>query len=165
MRGDYIRSGLGLALTGIPLISVDAGTVGLSVLGGLTALFAMFGARTVLRQMATVRIDDDRLVTTGFNSRSVVWRDLVSVNMSYYTTRRDGAEGWMQLKISDGRATLRIESTLEGFTNIVERAYRESTARGITLTPKTLNNMQALGLAIQGAGGPVTTNVGSSDRP
>ena len=96
----------------------------------------------------TVRIDESGIVVDGLSSRSIAWRDLASVNLSYYTTRRDGAAGWMQLKMGDGRTMLRFESTLEGFTDLVERVFQEAMARGITLTPKTVNNMQALGLAI-----------------
>lgn len=148
LRGDYLRGGTGLALTGIPLITIEAGLIGTIVLGGLAALFLIFVTRTALRHRTKVTVGPDAIALDGLTSKTIEWRNLASVGLSYYTTRRDGSAGWMQLKLADGRVTLRLESTLEGFAAVIERVAREATARGIELAPGTRNNMRALGVAI-----------------
>lgn len=165
LKGDYARSGIGLALTGGPLLAVDAGLAGAAVLGLLAVLFLVFGVRTVLRQLTLVRVDDDGISIEGPMPRRIRWHDLASADLSYYTTKRDGGAGWMQLKLKDRRGTLRIESSLEGFADVVRRIAHEAEANDVELAPATINNMQALGVAMNGASRSVRPNGRSSISP
>ncbi len=65
LSGDYVRAGLGLAATLGPLLFVPASPVMMWLLGGLAALFLAFGARTALRQMTVVRVDDAGITAIG----------------------------------------------------------------------------------------------------
>lgn len=161
MRGDYARAALGLLLTAGPLAAVNAGQVGTAVLGGLALLFLLFGVRTGVRQLSRYRMDENGIAVDGPIEKRLAWRDVASVGLSYYTTRRSGGEGWMQLKLKGGRVTFRIESTLDGFTEIVERSCREAVERGIDMDRATINNMKALGITPRSNPSPA----GAHDRP
>lgn len=161
VRGDYVRAAFGFVLTAGPLAAVDAGTVGTAVLGGLALLFLLFGARTGLRHLSRYRFDENGIAVDGPIEKRLAWRDVASVGLSYYTTRKSGGEGWMQLKLKGGKVTLRIESTLDGFTEIVNRAYREAAERGIDMDRATMSNMKALGITPRSNPPPA----GAHDRP
>ena len=53
----------------------------------------------------------------------------------------------MQLKLGDAQRTgqtIRIDSDLDGFAQVVECAARAAAERGLALEPSTLANLQAL---------------------
>ena len=53
----------------------------------------------------------------------------------------------MQLAIGSQRKTIRIDSTLEGFHEVVERTARFTRDR-VAFDPPTLANFKALGVAV-----------------
>ena len=67
------------------------------------------------------------------------------MSVDYYSTRRDGSKGWMQMRISGGGTSVRLDSTLDGFAQVVRRAASEAEKRGIALPPATQANLAALG--------------------
>ena len=85
-------------------------------------------------------------------SRAIEWSDVVSVKLGHYTTKRDGTSGWWQLDIKGQRSTLRIDSTLDGFSDIVARAVREARKHGVELSPTTIENLDPLGIESAGDG-------------
>lgn len=165
LRGDYIRGGAGLVLAVGPLAMVDAGVAGAVILALLAALFLVFTLRTVVRHLTRVRVDGDGIAVGGPISRGIKWRGLASVVLSYYTTKRDSGAGWMQLKLTGTGVTLRIESTLDGFAEVVKYAASEAEKAGVDLAPTTVNNMRAMGVVINGASRPVEPNGRSVIRP
>ena len=53
----------------------------------------------------------------------------------------------MELTLKAPDRTLRLDSTLIGFPDVAARATRAAAARGLELTPTTVSNLQAMGLA------------------
>jgi hypothetical protein len=146
LRGDYVRTAIGLALTAVPLALADVGTAGAVVLAALVVLFGVYGLRTALRQRTTVRLDAPGILQDGPMPRAIRWDELASVDLSYYTTKKDRGAGWMQLKIRGSGTTMTIESTIAGFPELVGGVFQEAQAKGLELTPATLNNARALGV-------------------
>jgi hypothetical protein len=66
------------------------------------------------------------------------------LRLDYYSTRRDGEGGWMQLRLGDARRTIRIDSGLEGFAELVGEAARAAARRDLALDAATLANLEAL---------------------
>lgn len=158
MIGDYTRSGVGLLLSGWPLAVVDTGLVMTAILAGIALLFLGFGLRTGLRHASRIRMDDERILALGPISRAILWRDLASIGLNYYSTKR-GGDGWMQLTLKSPCGSLRIESTLEGFAEIVERAAKEALSKGAVFTPETTSNLKALGIGVNERERPMGSNV------
>ena len=146
IAGDYFRAGIGLALTAGPLILLNPIRAVAYVLLPLAILFGLFAGRTVLRQMTRYEVTDNELRAAGLARAAIKWADLEGVELRYYSTRRDRRRGWMQLRIKSADDTIRLDSTLQGFSNIVGRAVEEAAERGITLSEPTQENVRALGI-------------------
>jgi hypothetical protein len=154
IRTDYVRTAVGLALAGGPLLLARPGTPMMTVLGGLTALFVAFGARTWIRSATRITLDDQGLSASGPRGATIRWSSLARMRLNYYSTRRDGTRGWMQMNLRDDGARLSIDSSLDGFSEIAARAARAAAERGLDLHPATRSNLALLGLD---PGGSATT--------
>lgn len=53
----------------------------------------------------------------------------------------------MQLELRAGRSTIRLDSRIDGFVRVVERATRAAEARGLPLSAATVANLEALGVS------------------
>jgi hypothetical protein len=117
----------------------------MAVLGALAALFAAHGVRTWVRSATRIEVGDEGIAVRGPRKAMVRWDGLEQMRLTYYSTRRDGSKGWMQMKLKGAETTLRIDSTLDGFPALVRRAAAEAAKRGVELPPATQANLAALG--------------------
>ncbi|MEO1248340.1 MAG: hypothetical protein AAFW76_00740 [Pseudomonadota bacterium] len=153
---DYARGGAGLALTGLPLVLIGPAPIFAYILGALALAFIVFLARTALRHRTAYHQDTEGLSAIGpldrAPGRRIDWRDLNHLALRYYSTQRNRENGWLQLtlKSADGTA-LRLESPLEGFGAIVERAVTAAQAAGVALDETTVANMRASGYRLSQA--------------
>lgn len=146
LLGDYLRAMGGLVTAIAILAIVPVGIVGAALLGGLAALFAVFGIRTALRHYTCIEMSEAALRTSGLLRASIPWNELDQMTLAYYSTRRDGRGGWMQLKLRAGWSNLRVDSQIEGFSELVSAAAAAAATRGLSLDPATSVNLQALGV-------------------
>lgn len=146
LLGDFGRSGAGLALTVPPLLLIEVHPVVGAILGAMALLFAVFLVRTVERRATAVTVDDEGVSIAGFRTRRIGWAELTALDLAYYSTRRDRTNGWMQLTLKSPTARIRVESTLDGFDGLVERAASAAQERGLVLTDRALENLGALGV-------------------
>ncbi len=146
MLGDYLRAAAGLVPTAAIFAIVPVGTVAATVLGAFATLFAVFGIRTALRHGTRFEMTEGTLRASGLLSASIDCEDLDNMKLAYYSTRRDRRDGWMQLELRSGRSTLRVDSRIEGFSELVERSARAAEERSLPLKPATLVNLEALGV-------------------
>jgi hypothetical protein len=145
-RADYLRSAAGLALTAGPVLLARPAAPMMAFLGALAGLFAVYGARTWIRSATRITLDEEAISASGPHNATVRWRSLTRMKIDYYSTRRDRAKGWMQMRLEGDGATLRLDSSLDGFVEIARRAAREAADRGIALQPATRTNLAALGI-------------------
>jgi hypothetical protein len=54
----------------------------------------------------------------------------------------------MQLELRSGWTRVRLDSRIEGFTELVDEAARAARCRGLTLNAATLANLSALGVSL-----------------
>ena len=147
MIGDYARAAAGLAPTLAILAFSRMGPVATAIIGGLAALFALFGVRTALRHLTPLESDQTGLVAAGPFPAQIRWAELDRLSLAYYSTRRDRKSGWMQLELRGGGAVIRLDSRIEGFARVVERAAQAAEARGLELSGATAANLEALGVS------------------
>jgi hypothetical protein len=145
MLSDYLRAAAGLVPTAAILATMRVSVAAAAVLAGAAALFLVFGIRTALRHATRIELSDDVLRASGPLSGSVVWSELDGIRLAYYSIRRDRGGGWMQLELRAGRSVLRLDSRIEGFALLVERAARAAAARGLPLDAATAANLRSLG--------------------
>ena len=145
---DYAGSTAGLAcslgLVGFARLAAPVAWV----LTAVAALFLVYFGRTVCRQLTHIELDEAGICAAGPASgllgAAIRWDDLRLLRLDYYSTRADREGGWMQLKLGDAQRTIRIDSELDGFVRIGDRAARAAAERGLALDAATLANLQAL---------------------
>lgn len=156
LTADYARAGIGLALCGLPLLSVPFGSPGMWVLTGFAALFIAFALRTWRRQGTKLVLTPQDISLSWRGRVTLAWPGLREVRLGYYSTRSDRKSGWMQLTLkgerSDeghrGDATIRVDSTIEDFASIAARVARAAEDNKLELSPATIANFNALGIAL-----------------
>ena len=152
LLADHIRAGAGAALTLGPLVFLDVAPAAVYIMLLLGALFVVFGARTALRQLTRATLSDSEVRIDGPRRVTLRWSDLDGMKLSYFSTRRDRREGWMQLTLKGAGRTLRFDSSIEDFIVLVRRAHAVATARHIALAPATLTNLASLGITVDETG-------------
>lgn len=143
---EYGYTAVGLVFTLGPLVVTTPLLAITAALGAMAALFLAFGVRTYIRHNIVVRISDNGIETAGLVRRHIAWDDLKEYKLNYFSTRRDKEDGWMQLRLK-GNMSLRLDSNIDGFREITERAMRAARTRELSIDPGTHQNLAALGLA------------------
>jgi hypothetical protein len=158
---DYGRVAFGLAVTLVPLLLVDLPAVVAALFAVLAALFGWFGWRTWLRQRSWIELSPEAIALRGPSARRLDWHRLEGLKLAYYAPRRSRQDGWLQLTLRGaGGGSIRIDSTLEGFDRVLERAAGAAADRSLPLDPATSANLSAMGYS-PGAGvaaSPALTN-------
>lgn len=143
---QYIRGILGLALSAGPLAFADTtNTVAVILAVGATA-FAAYLGHAAHCHASVIDCDENGIAVSGIFVRRIDWTDLGALRLRYFSTRRDGANGWMQLVLKRPGVSIRIESTLTGFKDIVAIAINAAHQKGLDLSPTTLGNLEVLGV-------------------
>ncbi len=152
-RYDHASTRRDLAMSGIAIVGclapIAAGGVqsppSLAGLGAVALLFAGFAVHAWRRGRRVVRVCDHEVGLVGRPATRVRWDRLNRLTLRYYATRRDGENGWMQLRLQDtGGHRLSVESHLDGFGVVVARAARAAERRGVPMSPTTQANLSAL---------------------
>ena len=147
LRGDYFRAGAGIAVCGGLVFAAGLDGVMFYVFAALTALFALFGWRTWVRNTTVVTIDDTGLAASGLGRVGFAWRDLSRVKLSFFATRRGRQDGWMQLTLAGAGSRIQIDSHIEDFDAILRRAHVAAMQQGVELNEATLANFASMGLS------------------
>lgn len=142
---DYLRGGLVFATALVPVFGFPLAPPVFWIFSAIAALAFLHVCRTVLRHRAVIECDDNGISVSGPLGKRIPWTDLSDMQLNWYSARRDGKGGWMQLRVAGPQGRIRIESTLTGFADIVFRAADAARSRGIDLSPTTLGNLQVLG--------------------
>ena len=160
---DYFYTVLGLAFTLVPLALVTPLAAVTGGLAGFAVLFFIFGLRTAIRHNTFVEISNSGVMLHSLWGSNVTWSELRELKLSYFSTRRDRHRGWMQLRLRGQNRTIRMDSTLDGFEKLTERAAREAHARDLVLGLETIQNLMALGVVDSGEAMSRSGNNGRSD--
>jgi hypothetical protein len=143
----YAGSATGLALSLGALAFVHPAAPVAWVLAAASALFLVYFGRTVCRQLTHIELDEAGICARGPLGVAIRWEELRSLQLDYYSTRSDREGGWMQLRLRDAQRTIRIDSELDGFVQLVRAAALEAGRRGADLDEATRANLAELGIA------------------
>ncbi|WP_281683989.1 hypothetical protein [Thalassobaculum salexigens] len=157
---DMARGGLGLLVTGLPLVVTPMATTMTVIFGALATLFGVYVVRTWLRTAQAVEVDADGIRRTGPLEIDIPWADLDSMGLRYFSTRRDKNAGWMELKLTGNGKKLPVESSIDDFEGLVRHCMLVSRRKNLELSETTLDNLRALGLM-----GPAPEADGSDGPP
>jgi len=148
---DYLRASAGVLLCALPLLFLEVNHwLALLLVAGFV-LFGLFLVRTALRQHTRYLLAPDTLCADGPAGGVVEWNRLDRLKLSYFSTKRDRTGGWMQLMVgSAGGRAVKIDSSLDGFHDVVERAAEAAISAGLTLSTTTRANLRAMGITVAG---------------
>lgn len=142
---DYLLSGIGVALFIPPVFLMGLPLLTALIFSALGGLFLIFGLQVYRRHRTRIKISDDGLYVAP-DGRELAWSELSKLALSYFAVRRDGERGWMELKLSGEAQSVRLDSRLEGFSEIAACAARAAGHNGLELDRATLANLAALGI-------------------
>ena len=143
---DDIRAAVGLLLTAGPLFLAALAPVFAYVFSGFAVLFLIFAVKTLLRHATVIEVDDGGVRDCGWPRRAIAWADLTSVQLRYFSTRRDREAGWMTLRLKSRTASLAVDSTIENFEGLLRQVAAAADARSVDFPAATLGNFERLGI-------------------
>jgi hypothetical protein len=147
MLPDYVRAVLGILCTMTPLILMDLSIVVVAVLVFVAMIFVLFAAQAVLRHATRILVSEREIRARPLGGR-IAWDSLTRLKLAYFSLRRDGRGGWMELKMQSGRRTLRIDSRLNGFTEVARQAAAAARHACLDLDTPTLSNLATLDIRV-----------------
>ena len=143
MLVDSLRGWTGLALSGLPLLTMrPIWPVALGLMA-LVGLFAGFLWQTWQRQHSRLRLTSSGVALVGGVERELAWHDLDGLRLRWFGTRRHG-RGWLELELRGRGQRLVVTSALDGFDQVVSEAVRAANRRGLPLEAATRANVEAL---------------------
>lgn len=145
IAGDIARTLLGSTVAAVPLLFGEPSAPLALLLLGLIAGFLGLGVASLYRHLGRTDCDGTGLVVNG---RRVSWSELSRLRLAYFSTRRDGENGWFQLTLEGGGRRVSIESSLPHFHDILLAATRAATARSLALDAASRANLAALAIPL-----------------
>ena len=145
VAGDYARAGFGFLLFATPVLMFSMALAPRVILLSLAAVFLGFGLQTALRHSTHFTVSDLDIVGKPRGAR-LRWRELTEVKLEYYALQRESKHGWMQLTLRSGRRRLHMDSRLDGFVEIAQRAATSAQELHLNLSPTTMDNFAALNI-------------------
>jgi len=148
---DYARGIAGVVICVVILVTNDWHNQLVWLFVGLTILFAIYTMTTLAKNLARFRVSEEGIECGGFRRRAIRWGDLSELALRYYPTSRSRKKGWMTLtlraKASRGEASLTIESSLPGFSEIATRAAHAAKENKLLVDRVTADNLAAIGVS------------------
>lgn len=148
VAGDYVRAGISLIIVVAVALLFSVAFIPGMILLLLAVFFAGFGLQTLLRHRTTFKVSDEEIVARPWGTR-LRWRELTDVRLKYYSLERNSKHGWMELTLQSGRRRLRMDSRLDGFLEVAQRAADSARANGLQLSPTTVTNFGALHIPME----------------
>jgi len=159
VRGDYIRAGIAFAIaSGFYAVGLATGEVPILMAGVLIFVMvasALYGLLAYTRHRTRIEQTDDGLVVTAWRRKAIPWQDLQAIRLSYFASRRERrskkieGEGWMELRLKGPEGTVRIESTCEGFEDILRPAVAIALEKRLSLSGATAANLESIGISLE----------------
>jgi hypothetical protein len=140
----YARSVIGLACILAAWYAIPPSGTASAICLLSAAAFILYAVQVRLRQSTEVRWDSEGIDIDGPRPRTLPWSELRDVRLAYYSTRRDGANGWMQLKIRGKSGVLRLDSDAAGFDRLVTASLRCADRLGLDVKAATRHNAAVL---------------------
>ena len=143
---DDAKAVIGLIICAGPLFLDDLARFSLYVFSVLTVLFLVFSVRTAIRHTRVLELSEKGIRMRGVWERGFDWEELKSVQLRYYSTRRDHERGWMTLKLRGGGSSVAVDSSIVGFEDIAQQVAAAARQREVDLSPGTWENFGAMGI-------------------
>ena len=150
---DDLRAIAGLVIFGAPLLFLKPVPWVAVALGAGTLVFLLYLGRCAIRHITIVQVSDTRIEIRAITSKSVDWATIDQVTLKHYSPKRRSGQGWMQLSVSGNARKIVIESGLEGFNGIAQRAAHVIGRNRLDVSVTTRANFKAMNIDLPAAVG------------
>lgn len=149
---ETARSALALAATGFVSLMQPLFSAWQMLLLPLVVLFAASLFTCIVRAMSEIVVDERgvRLLRPLLPDRRLDWADLVELEVRMFPLGRYRTSAITDMKLRGRACDILVDDGVEGFVDVVSRAWREARARGLGVSDVTHANLAALGLVPAG---------------
>lgn len=140
---DGLRACGGISITVGPLVFLMVGWPLALALGSVGLIFLWFGLRVLAQCLFSIVSTGDGLSSRGIWPHFLAWEDLSDLKLAYYAPMRRRHAGWYQLTLSGVNGSIRLESTLNGFDELLRLALAAAARADLAFDPSTRDNLSA----------------------
>lgn len=148
---DYVCGGIGILLCGIPLMLTPLPPLTVVICLLLAALFGLYLWQTGRRQRTRIALTSSGIQDPA-NGVTIRWDAVSRVALRYFSVRRDGEAGWLELTLTGNGEVLKLDSRLVGFGEIARRAAEAAANNRLAVDSVTRRNFDALKIGSQPVG-------------
>jgi hypothetical protein len=134
----------GTGAVAVLALGLQPGVWGSLALAIVAAIFLVHFGRAVVDHLSRVALDDHSVSISGPLPRSIAFDRMEAVTLRYFSTRRDGEGGWMQIALRSGKIRIALDSDHPAFDALTRAALFHARRTGVPLSPATLANARAL---------------------
>jgi hypothetical protein len=148
LSGDAIRGAIATGVCLFLLLLVPIGSIAFFVVATLAGVFGLYLAGTFSRLRATIEVDDTGLRLSGglLGPKAIKWAELRKFELRYFSLRRDGKDGWMDLKLRGPAQSIAVDDRLDRFHEVLARAWTAARAADVGVSDTTHANLIAAGI-------------------
>lgn len=137
------RALLGIGAAVLFSIVVENGVVSWAFVAASVGFFT-YGISAVGRAMEIVTLSADGFNVRGWRHKSLPFSEMTDLKLAYFTTRRDGEKGWMQLVVKGRGEKIVVESEIGGFSQIAAICHAQASKIGLELSVASGRNFSVL---------------------
>jgi len=147
VRWEIGKGTAGLVIcVGVVVVMQPAGWVAVLLLI-IAALFAAYVYQQVRRLPLHFTVDDHGVTRIQGHQRTPFrWNELQEFRLNYYPNGRKATMGTLVVVLRNGQGKLKVDSSLDHFPALLQRAARAARERSLTLHPTTEANLTQLDL-------------------
>jgi hypothetical protein len=154
LRGDYIRGGIGVAVTGSLLVGATTVTIFQYLLAAAALLFAGFVLRTWLRHRTVFELSEEGIWANGPMGKALRWPEITEIGLRYFSTQRKGKNGWFQVTLKSPDGKVSMDSGLDEFNTVLEATASAIRANQLEVSELTATNFAAAGFPVRAVTAP-----------
>lgn len=161
IQKDTFRAAFGIILLTSILLFLNLSFYFQIVFLALLLLFITYAWQGYLNSKLRISFEKDEIEINQLKHFFIKKNKIIFVKLSYFSTKRDKnhntEDGWMQLTIKTKKRSLKIESSFEGFGELITFAAQAINENSLHCSETTIHNFLSLGEEI-GAGEAVNGN-------
>ena len=151
LRGDYLRGAIGLFVTVGLVVAATKITIFQYIFAAGALLFLGFFLRTAQRHLTTFSFSNDTFQANGPLGKNISLPAVIDIRLRYFSTRKDrtGEGGWFELTIQDPKSKISVDSTINGFDQIMQHCVDIIHQNKLAPSETTIENFSSAGFPLQ----------------
>lgn len=150
LRRQWIRVGLAFALTLVFLAAGSQSTIVVIACISFSLVILAYAGDLVIKHYTDIATDEAGITLTTviawlskrpLRTCRIAWQDLRELKLGFFPTRRDRETGWFQLTLRDPGKTIKIQSQLLRFDELLESVLQGAHASDALMSETTEHNL------------------------